>query len=135
MALADIQALLENTNATVNNMDQTITNINTESIKVLRKIDLLIDDGGPSLLNIEKSLQKIENFAFIIMIVILVMICVIFIFWLVIHIWPLIRGLHTHEHNVDTVLQDLTTVPAYQHNHHQINKLHNQYLPKHEKAS
>lgn len=134
MSLAAIEAILQqiletvlDSNNLVSSLESTIQNINDEVSGVLQKASQFIDSGTPVVANlstIEKSVQKIENLVYIVLIVLLTMVCIMFLFWLIIHVWPLIRGLHTHDHNIDTVLQDLTTVPGYHHGSSKIVKIH-----------
>jgi hypothetical protein len=137
MSLADIEAILEqilvkvlDTNNLVASLENSITDIRDETFGVLSKANQFLDSAQPLVTNlnkIEKSVQRIEDLIYIVLIVMLTMVCIVFLFWLIRHVWPLIRGLHTHQHNIDTVLQDLTTVPGY---HHGSSKVVNDYYTK-----
>jgi len=107
--LQQILVVVTETNVNVTSLTTNMTSLTTNTNSVLKKASDFLDAGAP----IEKNVKNIEHLIFIILIVVLVMVCVIFLFWFVRHLWPLMRNLHDHEHNIDNVLQDLTTVPGY----------------------
>lgn len=102
-------------------LDQ-LTALNASLTTVFANVQLVSDDIhtisaalAPQISKIntiESNISKIENVTFILLIVALIFIVAAFIYWFIRHVWPLITKQHSHDHDFNTVMHDLTSVPV-----------------------
>lgn len=88
--------------------NESILALNAESQKTMKQAQQIMTRLDPIL----TSITRIEDFVFALLIVLAVMLLVIFLFWFFRHVYPLMRHTHTHPHNADNVLKDLTDTPV-----------------------
>ena len=108
MSLQEIQNTVNEISTNVESILTSIDTVPELAKKTMNRANEIFDKLDPVLTEI----HKISNLLLGILIMSIIIIVILFVFWFFRHVYPLLRGLHHHEHNADNVVRDLTEVPV-----------------------
>jgi hypothetical protein len=86
----------------------------TEMLAIMQNTSSQVESIVAKVDPVLSKMSKIEDLIFAVLIIIAVVILIWFVVWLFRHIYPIVRGWHSHPHTFDNFIRDITEIPIRQ---------------------